>query len=189
MAMPTDAEAAAARDGPLVRSLLVLFVVVWAWACVAIPVRATYGEQVTADEPQYLLSALSLWEDQDLDIADELRDERWRDFDNRVQLPQQTEPDEDGRELSPHDPLLPLVLAAPVGLGGWVGAKVALAALAGALAVATTWVAVRRFGVAPKVALLVVGAFSVVPPLVAYGTQVYPELPAALAVVGAVGAL
>jgi hypothetical protein len=167
----------------------VLFVVVWAWCCVAIPMRATYGEQVTADEPQYLLSALSLWEDRDLDISDELRDERWRDFDNRVQLPQQTEPDDDGREVSPHDPLLPVLLAAPVGLGGWVGGKVALAALAGALAAVTTWVAVRRFGAAPKVALLVVGAFSVVPPLLAYGTQVYPELPAALVVVGAIGAL
>jgi hypothetical protein len=152
-------------------------------------VRATYGEQVTADEPQYLLSAISLWEDLDLDITDELQEVRWAEFGNRVELPRQTEPNADGREISPHDPLLPLLLAAPVGLGGWVGAKVALAALAGVLAAATTWVAVRRFGVDRRPAVLVVGAFSLVAPLVAYGSQVYPELPAALAVVGAGGAL
>jgi hypothetical protein len=169
--------------------LLALAVLVFGWCVAAIPVRATYGEQVTADEPQYLLSALSVWEDHDLDISDELRDERWRDFDNQARLPTQTEPDEHGREISPHDPLLPVLLAAPAGLGGWVGAKVALAAVAGALAAAMTWVAVRRFGVARHVALLVVGAFAVVSPLVAYGTQVYPELPAALAVTGAIAAL
>ena len=35
---------------------------------------------------------------------------------------------DDGSELSPHDPLLPLLLAVPVAIGGWVAAKVALAA-------------------------------------------------------------
>ena len=33
----------------------------------------TYGARTTADEPQYLLSAISLAEDRDLDISDELR--------------------------------------------------------------------------------------------------------------------
>lgn len=177
------------EGGSLVRPLLLLALGVAAWSAAAIPVRATYGEQVTADEPQYLLSAISLWEDLDLDIADELEDRRWRALGNRVPLPEQTQPTEDGRRYSPHDPLLPALLAVPVGLGGWVGAKLALAGLAGALAATMTWVAVRRFDVRPRVALLAVGAFAVVPPLVAYGTQVYPELPAALLVTGAIGAL
>ena len=75
-------------------------------------------------------------------------------------------------------------------VGGWVGAKLALAALAGVLAAAMVWVAVVRFGI----------------PTLGRGhhrarvrrrraarrctaTQVYPELPAALAVTLAIAAL
>ena len=41
-------------------------------AALSIQARATYNAQVTADEPQYLLTALSLGEDFDLDISDEI---------------------------------------------------------------------------------------------------------------------
>lgn len=150
-------------------------------ALLALPARATYGARTTADEPQYLLSALSLWEDRDLDISDELAAERWRDF-HRAQLPVQTEPQDDGRAISPHDPLLPVLLAVPVGLGGWAGAKLALAAIAGALAGLLVWAAHRRLDVPVPVAAAVVGAAAASPPLAAYAAQVYPELPAALAV-------
>jgi len=150
--------------------------------------RATYGARTTADEPQYLLTAISLGEDQSLDISDELADERSRDF-HEATLPVQTEVQDDGSQVSPHDPLLPLYLAVPVLLGGWVGAKLALAALAGALASAMVWVAVRRFAVPLGVALLTVACFSLTAPLALYGVQIYPELPAALAVTIAVGAL
>ena len=163
-------------------------VVVTVVAALAAPARAGWLTRTVADEPQYLLSVLSLWEDQDLDIADELADGRWRDF-HEATLPEQTAPLPDGSRLSPHDPLLPLVLAVPVGLGGWLGAKLALAALAGVLAALLVWTAVRRFGVRLRPAALVVVAFGVTPPLVAYGTQVYPELPAALLVTVAVAAL
>ena len=43
-------------------------------AALSIQARATYNAQVTADEPQYLLTALSLGEDFDLDISDEIED-------------------------------------------------------------------------------------------------------------------
>lgn len=153
-----------------------------------VEVRATYGAQTTADEPQYLLSAMSLWEDGDLDISDELGDERYRDF-HEVPLPAQTEPLPDGRHISPHDPLLPLLLAVPIGLGGWVGAKLFLAGLGGLLAASMVWVAHRRLGARPSTALAVVGAFSLAPPLAIYATQVYPEVAAALAVTAGIAAL
>ena len=52
------------------------------------------------------------------------------------------------------------------------------------------WVAVRRFGVAPaRLAAMVVLAFALAAPLVAYGAQIYPELPAALVVTVAIAAL
>lgn len=156
--------------------------------------RATYGAQLTADEPQYLLSALSLAEDGDLDISDELEDEAWRDF-HAAQLPEQTRPLPDGSRLSPHDPLLPVLLVPAVllapstGLPAWVVAKASLAVLAGLTAAVTAWVAVRRLHVPLGPAVAVVGAFSLSPPLVVYATQVYPELPAALAVAVALGCL
>lgn len=162
--------------------------VAFAFGVLALPARATYGARTTADEPQYLLSALSLWEDRDLDIADELDDERWRDF-HEAQLPEQTEALDDGRRMSPHDPLLPVLLAVPVGLAGWAGAKVALALVAGALAATLVWVAHRRFAVPTRTAALVVGAAAISPPLAAYATQVYPELAGALAVAVAAAAV
>jgi len=168
--------------------LVAVGLVVAAWTAVGVPARATYGARTSADEPQYLLSALSLAEDRSLDISDELAAQRWRDF-HEARLPRQTEPADDGTELSPHDPLLPLLLAVPVRIGGWRAAKVTLAALAGVLAALLVWVARRRFDVALPVAVVVVGAFAVGAPLTSYGVQVYPELPAALAVTVAVAAL
>jgi hypothetical protein len=159
-----------------------------AWAAIAIPARATYGERTTADEPQYLLSALSLAEDRDLYVDDEVATQRYRPF-HAADLPAQAEELAGGRALSPHDPLLPAVLALPMGLGGWAAAKATLAALAGVLAALLTWAAHRRFAVPLAAAATVVLAFSATAPLAAYATQVYPELPAALATTVAVVAL
>ena len=174
---------------PTPRKLLLLVgVVVAVWAMVALPARATYGARVTADEPQYLLSALSLGEDLDLDISDEIRERAYTPF-HRVTLDPQTEPNDDGREFSPHDPLLPAVLVVPMALGGWVAAKATLAVLAGVLAALLVWTAVERFGVGRRPATVVVLAFALSAPLTSYGTQVYPELPAALAVAVGIAAL
>jgi hypothetical protein len=157
-------------------------------AAAGILVPATHGTRTTADEPQYLLTAISLAEDRDLDIADELAAGRWRPF-HALQLPEQTAPLPDGRRLSPHNPLLPLLLAGPVAAGGWVGAKLAMAALAGLLAALLVWTAVRRLGVPVGTATLAAAVFACSPPLAVYGSQLYPELPAALAVLAAVAAL
>ncbi len=148
-------------------------------------VRATYGAQLTADEPHYLLTAISVAEDGDLDVSDELATERWRSF-HEAELPVQERLMDDGRQLAPHDPLLPVLLAPAWALGGWVGAKAALAVLAGVLAALTTWTAIRRFAVHPATAAAVVAAVSSAWPLAGYATQVYPELPAALVTVAVV---
>lgn len=153
-----------------------------------IPARATYGAQTTADEPQYLLTALSLFEDGDLDIADERYSAAYRDF-HEATLPVQTELRPGGTRVSPHNPLLPLVLAVPMGLGGWVAAKTMLAGLAGGLAALLVWVGVRRLSLPLVPTAIVVAVFALSPPLALYATQVYPELPAALAVTMAIAAL
>ncbi len=149
--------------------------------------RSIFAAQAAVDEPQYLLTALSLWEDSDLDISDELADRRWREFAD-VPPPTQTSVLPGGRQISPHDPLLPLLLAAPMGLGGWLAAKLTLAGAAGLLAALTLWVAVRRLALPLPLSTAGVAAAAASAPLAVYGQQVYPELPAALAVAVAVAA-
>lgn len=153
-----------------------------------IGVRGIVPAHVAVDEVQYLLTALSLAEDGDLDIADELAEQRWRPFADESP-PVQTSVRPDGSQVSPHDPLLPLLLAVPMGLGGWVAAKAALALLAGLLAGLTLWVAVRRFAVPLPLAATGTALAATSAPLAVYGQQVYPELPAALAMLAGVAAL
>ena len=151
-------------------------------------VRSTVGGQAAVDEPQYLMTAASLWHDHDLDISDELAGGQWRAY-HQSALPQQTRPLADGRALSPHDPLLAVLLAAPVGLFGLAGAKVALALVSGLTAALTVWTAVRRFAVPVTLAATGSALAFASPPLVVYAQQVYPELPAALAALVAVAAV
>ncbi len=90
--------------------------------------------------------------------------------------------------MVPHDPGLAVVLAAPMRLGGWRAAKAALAVMAGVTAAATLWLSVRRLDARVGPAAVVVALLGASAPMVVYGGQVYPELPAALAVVGGVAA-
>lgn len=149
--------------------------------------RASYGTRTTGDEPHYLLTALSLAEDRDLDVSDEIEAGRFRPF-SEIGLDRQSRPLEGGRLVSPHDPLLPALIAPAMAAGGWIGAKLVLAATAGFLAALTLWVAVRRFDTPVVPTAVLVGLFSVSAPLSVYGSQVYPEVPAALATMGAVAA-
>ncbi|GIU91500.1 MAG: hypothetical protein KatS3mg011_0406 [Acidimicrobiia bacterium] len=151
---------------------------------VGIAVRATHGARTSGDEPQYLLTALSLWEDGNLDISDERDSGRYVPF-HEVPLYPQTRLLPDGRRISPHDPLLPLLLAIPMDVGGWVAAKAVLAGFAGLLAGTLVWVAVERLGVRRSVAALIVTVFGCSPPLAVYATQVYPEIVAAVGVAAA----
>ena len=56
---------------------------------VGIDARATYGARVSGDEPQYLLTATSIGEDGNLDIADEIAERRYRTY-HEVDLDPQT---------------------------------------------------------------------------------------------------
>ncbi len=158
-------------------------------ALVGIDARATYGARVSGDEPQYLLTATSIGEDGNLDIADEIDEARYRTY-HEVDLdPQTLVLDDTDRQISPHDALLPALLAVPMRVGGWAAAKALLVVIAGVCAAVTTWVAIRRVGLPARPAAIGVTAAFVGLPLAAYGSQVYPEMPAALAVVAAVALL
>jgi hypothetical protein len=174
------------------RVLAAVALAVTAVAALGIGVRATYGTRTTADEPQYLLSAISLAHDRDLDVSDERAALAYRPFHERA-LPQQALIQADGSQVNPHDPLLPALLAAPVWLGGaangWVIAKLALAVVGGVLAALLAWLAVRRLGLNMVTAVAVVGVFAASAPLAVYATQVYPEIVGALAVTAAFAAI
>ena len=167
--------------------LFLVFLTTLLVAMSAINARATYGAKISVDEPQYLLTALSIAEDFDLDISDELDERRYLPF-HELRLNQQTiDLNDSGQRISPHDPLLPILLALPMGLGGWLASKIALAVLAAITAAATLWVAVRRFNVNPNIATVVTALLFTSPPLTSYATQIYPEMPAALALVTSIG--
>ncbi len=170
------------------RSALLVGLGVALWCAPGAWARSTENARTTADEPQYLMTALSIAEDRSLDVSDERAEGRYRAW-HEVGLPLQEQVQADGSRVSPHDPLLPVLLALPVAIGGWLAAKLALAGLAGALAGAIVWVAVERFDVPLRAAVPVVLAFSASAPLAVYATQVYPEIAAALALTVAVGAL
>ncbi|GAA0623382.1 hypothetical protein GCM10009547_28060 [Sporichthya brevicatena] len=181
-------EPAAVPRRVVAAGMLAAFVVALTVGLLGIDVRATIGGRAAVDEPQYLLTALSLAEDGDLDISDELYDRRWRAF-HDANLPVQTEPKADGSQISPHDPLLPILIAAPMGLWGFQAAKATVCVLAGLAAALTVWIAVRRLGVRPSLATAVVSVAFASPPLAIYAQQIYPEMPAALAALVAVAAL
>ncbi len=157
-------------------------------SALGISIRAADQGAAAVDEPQYLLTATSLWEDRDLDISNQRAQGTAREFYDAA-LPVQTAVLPGGERISPHDPLLPLLLAPAVGVGGYVGAKVMMALMAGLLGAATTWAIGSRCEVSPLLAGAVVAVAGPSAPLAIYGNQVYPELPAALVVVIAVGAI
>ena len=70
-----------------------------------------------------------------------------------------------------------------MGLGGWLASKIALAVLAALTAVVTLWVAVRRYNVSANIATAVTAVLFASPPMTSYATQIYPEMPAALALI------
>lgn len=174
------------------RALLVAVAVAAVLAALAgLPSRATYGARTSGDEPYYLLTATSLLRDGDLDISDELATRAYTPFHEIPVDPQTTPLGPEGRRLSPHDPLLSVLMAPAMAAGrhGWIVAKAILALIAGLTAATTARLAIRRFDVDGRVAALVVGGLFAGVPLAPYGTQVYPEMTAALLVVVAVDRL
>ena len=157
-------------------------------AAAGVPVKAVPGEQIYGDEPHYLITALSIGEDFSLDVSDEYAEECFRLFYQRDLNPQAAH-QPDGSLIEPHSPLLSVLLALPTMLGGWVAAKLTLAVLAGVLAGLMLWTAVRRCGAPLSAAVITVGLLAVSAPLAVYGSQIYPEVPAALAVTIAAAAL
>ena len=147
----------------------------------SIDIRASRGASISADEPFYLLTTQSFLQDGDLDLINQYKAKSYRSFfDHPDGLWRQSVPLEDGRLLSPHNPGLPVLVMPGFALGGLIGVQVQLLLMAAATMTLAFLVAERltsRRGIC-WAATLAVGLSATA---FIYSTEVYPEFPAALA--------
>lgn len=133
------------------------------------------------DEPHYLLTATSLVEDGDADLADDYAAREYARF-YPYDLDRHGRPT-DGRLNEPHGVGFPLLIAPALAVGGETAVELFLAALA-ALGVALAYLLALRVVPDPW-ALGAALAAGLSPPFVAYGSAVYPELGAGAILAGA----
>ena len=154
--------------------------------CTSIDIRASRGASITGDEPFYLITTQSLLQDGDLDLRNQYATRSYESFfDDRDGLWTQSVPLADGRVLSPHNVGLSLLLLLPgFAIDGLVGVQVQLVLIA-----ALTWalayvLALRLSGARPWLVWLATLAVALSATAFIYSSEVYPELPAGLALVG-----
>lgn len=174
-----------------------LFVAVLAG--LAINLASVADSRFSAYESEYLLTARSLSEDLDLDIADEIAALTPNETGS---IPTTQEPSGPqisvdrsefaalpvlSLEASPNtriqdEPVLPFILAAPTSIGGWFAARGVMVLTLAATAAFTSWLLASRFQLHPWRSALVAATTFASPPTVFYGTQIHSAAPAALAV-------
>src|SRR3954467_5724439 len=163
------------------RRTALVWLVLFAAYLATLGLHAFGSAQYAGDEPHYLLAAKSIVEDGDLDVRDEFASRAYRDFypyalDRQGRLRR-------ARLNEPHGAGFPLLIAPAFALGGARGVEVFLAAIA-ALAVALGHRLALRVAPEPWASGAALAA-GLSPPFLAYGTAVYPELPAGAALAGA----
>lgn len=164
---------------------MVLGLILAAAFTASIGLRASRGASITGDEPFYLLTTQSLLDDGDLDLRQQYERRSYEVFfDHADGLWQQSVPRADGMLLSPHNPGLSVLVIPGFAIGGLVGVQAQLLAMA-AVTFALAFVLARAVTGAAAWswwATLAVGLCAT--PFV-YSTDIYPEAPAALALIGA----
>jgi hypothetical protein len=133
------------------------------------------------DEPHYLLTAKSLVDDGDFDVRNQRGARDWSEFypyhlDRHGKLTE-------GRAHEPHGAGFPALIAPAYAVGGAKAVELLLAAIA-ALGLVLAYMLALRVVPDPW-AIGATVAVGLSPPLLAYGSAVYPELVAATALVGA----
>jgi hypothetical protein len=165
------------------RRAAALWLVLFAVYATTVGLDAFGSSDYAGDEPHYLLAAQSIVDDRSIDLADDYRAVTYDAF-----YPYALDPHgvvTKGRVNEPHGIGLPLLIAPAYAIAGATGVEVFLAALAALAMMLAYRLALRvvpdpwAFGAALAVGLS--------PPLLAYSTAVYPELPAAAALCGAAG--
>jgi len=164
------------------RSTALLAVALFAVYALTLATHASPGRRLTAPAAHVLMTAQSLADDGDLDLRDQYARRAWRDYYGGTLHPTAA-PDRAGRILEPQGVGFPLLLAPAYAVGGVLGVRLLLAALAAA-AFACAAALGRRLVPDPWAtgAALVLGLS---PPVVAAATAIRPEVAAAAALAGA----
>jgi hypothetical protein len=163
------------------RRTLVLWLLLFGVYAATLGLHAFGASDYGGDEPHYLLAAKSIVDDGDVDLLDEYDARAYAEF-----YPYDLSPHGrqiEGRLNEPHGVGFPLLIAPAYALGGAKAVELFLAAIA-ALGVALAYRLALRVAPDPW-ALGAAIAVGLSPPLLAYGTAVYPELAAATALAGA----
>jgi hypothetical protein len=158
-----------------------LWFVLFAVYAATIGMDAFGSSEYAGGEPHYLLTAKSIVDDGSIDLTDEYRARAYGSFYPRPLDPQGLL--SKGRLNEPHGVGFPLLIAPAFAIGGAHGVELFLATLA-ALAVLLAYRLALRVVPDPW-ALGATLAVGLSPPLLAYSTAVYPDLPAAAALCGA----
>ena len=178
------AQLARARPGPA--GAIALFAVLAVVYSTSIDIRASRGASITGDEPFYLITTQSLLQDGNLDLREQYATRSYESFfDHRDGLWTQSVPLEDGRVLSPHNVGLSVLLLPGFALDGLVGAQVQLVLLAALVWALAYLLALRLTEARPWLVWLATAAVALSATAFIYSSEVYPEAPAALALVGA----
>lgn len=193
------------RNGPVVddrpdRRWLAAVLVVSAVAWVLIGARYLVRLQpLTGDEPYYVVTAISLLEDRDLNEANQYAERVWLRFYPPQPLPANWQgwpsfpwdlPPHAAHAARPglyskHGLGLALLIALPWALAGRVGAMMAVGAC-GLLLVGQLFRLAREAGAAPWLAATLALGLGLTMPIGPYALLLFPEVPAALCLVYAV---
>jgi hypothetical protein len=140
------------------------------------------GFKLHGDEPHYLVVTMRLLQGGDFSLEGEYARQAYRLFcyddlgvgEGHVVIAR------NGHAAPAHDLGLSIIAAVPYLLGGWILVLVAMAGAAG-LVVREIFLSARLLGASAVVALAAAAAIGLSPPFVVFSTQVFPEIPAALA--------
>lgn len=170
---------------PKLHGALALFLVLVVAYAFSIDIRASRGASITGDEPFYLITTRSLLDDGNLDLRAQYEARSYEEFfDHSDGLWVQSVPLENGKLLSPHNVGLSLLLMPGLHIGGLVGVQVQLLMLA-ALTWALAYVLLLRITqIRPLTCWAVTAGVALSAPAFIYSTEIYPELPAALVLIG-----
>lgn len=136
--------------------------------------------KLKGDEPHYLLATVSLLQDHDLFLENQYGAAGRIPFYDGVLTDSHTVVARAGHRASWHEPGLSILMLLPYQIGGWTMGLVAMAGLAG-LVLREIFLAVRALGLPVPAAFAATALVGWSSPFVVYATQIYPEMPAALA--------
>lgn len=136
---------------------------------------------LTGDEPHYLMTAISLVEDGDVDETNNYANKDYLRLGHQLLKPHATKATRAGT-YSKHGLGLPVLIVLPYAVGGRTAVLVFLALVAAGVAANATLLA-AAFTPSLRLAAAVALALSLSSPLAALALLVFPELPAALCIV------